>query len=234
MKTAILLSGIGRAIDFTFENLRDNLINCWEDRDVYVYIGKSDKSDRAAELFNTLDNCQVNIMDEEPIDDTGLTFHGSLFVNKPQTSPQTQLQMYRSRLRACDMMNDSGKKYDRVISSRMDVTYTNPANESIEGLDMSKLWIPDWAHWLNGYPDRFAVSNQKFITTYCEMTNHVQEYAPNLPGGIVHTEQLVRHHLDKQVGTKNIKTFFIEFHRVRGNGWVHQEEMPNPPARRYM
>ena len=54
MKTAILISGIGRSIEYTFENLKSNLIDCWEDRDVYVFLGKSDVSEKARGLIQFL------------------------------------------------------------------------------------------------------------------------------------------------------------------------------------
>jgi len=36
------------------------------------------------------------------------------------------------------------------------------------------------------------------------------------------------------LGNKKIKTFFIEFHRVRPDGEIMPEGMPNPHERRYM
>ena len=61
-----------------------------------------------------------------------------------------------------------------VILSREDVIYSEPVNLSIESLDMSKMWLPDWHHWLNGYHDRFVVTNQDYISTYVKMTDHLE------------------------------------------------------------
>jgi hypothetical protein len=232
MKTAICISGIGRSIEHTFENLKENLINCWEDRDVYVFLGKSKVSSQAESLFKTLDRCEVLVKEEEQMDEEGIVLHPSLFGPGHSCTPQSTLKMYKARSLVYDMMNNSGRKYDRVILSREDVFYNEPVINSIESLDMKKLWIPDWHHHLNGYHDRFAVSNQEYIGTYVKMTDYLREYQKIK--GYVHSETTLRQHLDKHIGTKNIKTFFIEFHRIRSNGEVLSEGMPDPVCRRYM
>ena len=53
MKTAICISGIGRSIQHTFDNLRDKLIGSFENPTVFVYVGKSKNSDIAIEMFNS-------------------------------------------------------------------------------------------------------------------------------------------------------------------------------------
>lgn len=232
MKTAICIPGIGRSIEHTFENLKENLINCWEDRDVYVYLGKSEMSSLAESLFKQLDRCEVKVVDEEDLDETDIVLHPSITGPERLCTVQSTLRMFRSKTLVCEFMNSFGKKYDRVIMSREDVVYTEPVNKSIEPLDMSKLWLPDWHHWLNGYHDRFAVSNHEYMTTYSQMSNHMREYHDRY--GFAHAETFTRLHLDKHLGTKNIKTFFIEFHRVRPDGEIMPEGMPNPQERRYM
>lgn len=232
MKTAICIPGIGRSIEHTFENLKTNLIDCWEDRDVYVHLGKSEKSYFAESLFKQLDRCEVKVVDEEDLDETGIVLHPSITGPERLCTVQSTLRMFRSKTLVCEFMNSFGKKYDRVIMSREDVVYNEPVNKSIEPLDMSKLWLPDWHHWLNGYHDRFAVSNQEYMTIYSQMSNYVREYQSI--SGFVHAEINTRLHLDRYIGTKKIKTFFIEFHRVRPNGDIMIEGMPNPQERRYM
>jgi len=54
MKTAICISGIGRSLSHVFDNLKDNLIDCWDDRDVYYVLGKSEYSDRSIKLFEKI------------------------------------------------------------------------------------------------------------------------------------------------------------------------------------
>ena len=169
MKTAICIPGIGRSIEHTFENLKDNLINCWEDRDVYVYLGKTKTSSLAESLFKKLDRCEVTVVEEEDIDETGIVLHPSITGPERLCTVQSTLRMFRSKTLVCEFMNSFGKKYDRVIMSREDVIYNEPVNKSIEPLDMSKLWLPDWHHWLNGYHDRFAVSNQEYMTIYLSL-----------------------------------------------------------------
>ena len=93
MKTAILISGIGRSIEYTFENLKSNLIDCWEDRDVYVFLGKSDVSEKARELFSTLDRCEVLVKEEEKMDEEGIVLHPSLFGPGHFCTPQSTLKM---------------------------------------------------------------------------------------------------------------------------------------------
>jgi hypothetical protein len=70
MNTAICISGIGKSIHHTFENLKTNLIDTFEKPDVFVYIAKNNMSGLAVNLFGKLDKetTQINLVEEVDLD----------------------------------------------------------------------------------------------------------------------------------------------------------------------
>ena len=51
MNTAICISGMGRSIGYTFQNIKSKLIDTFEKPDVFVYIAKNRKSDDAVKTI---------------------------------------------------------------------------------------------------------------------------------------------------------------------------------------
>ena len=225
MKTAICIFGTGRCIDHTFDNLKANVIGAFDERDVYVYIAKGPHSDKTRKLFESLGNTFIKVVEEEPLDLSNYSFlpnwppttsvHGRVSLDKGR---QVYLQMIKSRSVMNDWLDQSGKEYDQVIFSRMDVIYEEPVSKNIDGLDLSKIWIPHFHHWLGGYNDRFAVSNREGMRQYFSVYDGVIKYVDE--GHILHAESTLKHHLEA-VGS-NVGIFKIGFSRIR-NGKPHDD-----------
>jgi hypothetical protein len=45
MNTAICISGMGRSIEYTFQNIKTRLIDTFDKPDVFVYVAKNRESD---------------------------------------------------------------------------------------------------------------------------------------------------------------------------------------------
>jgi hypothetical protein len=240
--TAICISGMGRSIHHTFENIKYNLIDTFDNPDVFVYIAKNNSSNLAVSLFKSLDpsRTQVSLVEETDLDTSKLKFkpgwlEGHRHKDGSCPTPQGTRRMYNARAVLSDMVTEAekvkNKKYDRVINSRDDVHYHQPVGPLVEKLDMTKLWIPHFHHWLGGYCDRFAVSNKSFMDYYLTLERYFDSYCDE--GHIIHSETTHKFHLDRGIGQENIKTFFIELSRVRPDGMIEEEGFPNPPAVRW-
>ena len=240
MNTAICISGTGRSIEHTFDNLKTNLVESFDDCDVFVYLGKGETSDRAADLFSTLENVHINIVVEEDIDLGGICFlpgwlEEHIHKDGSTPTPQSNMKFFNGRVALSDMVTkgekDLGKKFHRVINSRDDVHYLKPVRPLVDELDMEKLWIPHFGHHHGGYCDRFAISNKEIMDKYLTMSHSFKEYCEQ--GMQIHNETVHKYHLDKVIGQSNIKTFLIEFNRVWIDGSIRDEGFPNPVAVRW-
>jgi hypothetical protein len=217
MKTALCFSGTGRSIEYTFDNLRENLIDNLDDFvDVFVYVAETPKAALTEKYFSDFSN-NIAVVKEEYTNPSG---SGYVFENSwpPRSNLEkgrdVYLKMIRSRKYLMDMVDSTDIIYDRVIFSRMDVVYENKIMENIKDLDMNYLWIPSFHHWRGGYNDRFAISNQDIMRTYMSQADCMEEYKNE--GFVFHAERALKHHLERH----NIspKIFNCNFARVRGDG----------------
>jgi len=235
MNTAICFAGNGRAIEHTFENLRKNIIDPFECRDLIVYIVDSPKAAQVKEYFESLGNAYVHVVKEGlrgsvhdgirfasglAIDKYSLDegFKGSLIGRHGQAGPQVFFNMLQSRSYLNSLIDQTKQKYDRVIFSRMDVKYERPIKASIDRLDLSKLWLPNFHHWGDGYNDRFAVSSRENMRHYFSVYDHVDIYAKE--GHRFNAEPTLKYHLDKKGAEVGI--FELYFTRVRNGGLSHE------------
>ena len=216
MKTAICISGIGRSLNYVFDNLKDNLIDCWDDRDVYYVLGKSEYSDKSIKLFEKISNCKLKLYDQKDIDLGNLTMK-YLYSSDTNPTPQTIAKFMDKRVEIGKLLNSSNKKYDRVIVSRDDVLYSKPVSETVSTLDMEKMNIPNWGHHRGGYNDRFSISNLENQKVYLNAWNYFKEVKD------FHVESFYKYYLDKYLSRNKMKTFYIEITRVRPNGNIKDE-----------
>jgi|TARA_R100000995_G_C3478492_1_gene122430 hypothetical protein len=230
MNTAICLAGTGRQIDYTFENLKEYLIEDIENSDTIVYITKTDDYCKVKSLFESLDNTYTHVVQEQPIDISRFTFRP----NWPPSTPnnlelgrQIYLQMIKSRSYLNTLIDrhekDLCKKYDRVIFSRMDVVYEKPVYDLVKDLELRSdlVWIPsfhNWHYYESGYNDRFVVSNREGAWKYFSLYDHAEEYAGH--GHPFRAEATLKYHLG---GRKmDVRHFDIRFARYR-NGQQHDD-----------
>ena len=222
MKTAICISGIGRSLNHVFDNLKDNLIDCWNDRDVYYVLGKSEYTDESIKLFEKISNCKIKLYDQKDIDLGNLTMK-YLYSSDTNPTPQTIAKFMDKRVEIGKLLNSSNKKYDRVIVSRDDVLYSKPVSDTVSTLDMGKMNIPNWGHFLGGYNDRFSISNLENQKIYLNAWNYIKEVED------FHVESFYKYYLNKYLGRSKMKTFYIEITRVRPNGIVKDERFDTQP-----
>jgi len=219
-KNAICFTGTCRALQFTYENIKDNLIDCNPDCDLFFFITKNKHSDKVYEYFSNLDNSiiKVDIEEDEILD--GLRFKPS-WPNPPSTH-QIFMRMLHSRKKCALMIekhaNDNNILYDKIAFSRLDVKYFNMINLSLFSSKDKNLVLPDfhstYGGHINGYNDRFAIGTQENILCYLKAYDSSRPFVSS--GGYLHAETLLKWHLDLNNVTTEQKP--IRFTRVRGDG----------------
>ena len=85
-------------------------------------------------------------------------------------------------------------------------------------LDLNNLYIPDFHNtyggWVNGYNDRFAISNRDNMRTYLNIVESISPFVRQ--GGELHGETFLKWHL--KINQINVKLIPVRFTRVRTNG----------------
>ena len=226
------------------DNLRDKLIGSFENPTVFFYVGKSKNSDIAIEMFNSLDNVHITLVDETNINSDGIRylpgwFEGHIHPDGSSPNADSWTRMASARESVFNMMKYyeiiSGEKVDRVLNSRDDVHYLSQVGPLVENLDMNKIWIPHFHNWdpgggNGGYCDRFVISSTKNMEIYSSFASYLREYSKDM---YVHAETTLKYHLDKFIGEENVKNFHIEISRVNPDGSFVDEGFPNPEAVRW-
>tara|TARA_B100000900_G_scaffold281979_1_gene241267 strand:- start:6906 stop:7634 length:729 start_codon:yes stop_codon:yes gene_type:complete len=219
-KTAICFTGTCRALQFTHENIKNNLIFSNPNCDLFFFITKNKHSDKINEYFKDIDNANIIIDTEDEEDLSGLIFK-PLWPNPPSTH-QIFMRMLRSRKKCAQMLEDYTNKhnieYNVVGFSRLDVKYFNMINLSLFFGDDEALVIPDfhstYGNVIDGYNDRFAIGTQQDLVCYLNAYDSARPFVEN--GGLLHAETLLKWHL--QNNGVNVKSAPIRFTRVRGDG----------------
>ena len=224
MKTAVCFTGTCRSLQHTNLNLSEYLIKSLGDCDVFMVISDNPHAPKAEQCFGVLPNNKtIMVIQEEDHDLSSLVFRPNWPSGK-LSSKQVYLKMIDSRQRlgeaVCKYELENGCVYDRVVFSRLDVKYFSNVGETIDGLDMSKLHVPDFHNTfggaVDGYNDRFAVGNRENMKAYFDsLLPFVQS------GGQVHAETLLKWHLLKN--KVEVNKIPVRFTRVRLAG----EEIDN-------
>lgn len=216
MKTALCFTGTGRSIEYTFSNLKQNLIDNISNCDVIVYLADNPKAVIAKEYFESLDNTEVYINKEEPVDLEPYRFRAG-WPGRKTSSHEIFINMLKSRSYMKTLIDKKNKDYDRVIFSRMDIEFEKPVNKLIADLDISSLWVPNFHDW-GGYNDRFAVSSKENMFEYFSLYDNIIDYCKS--GHILHAETSLFHHLKNK--NIEVKKFKILFRRVASDGSLRE------------
>ena len=114
MNSAICISGLGRSIHHTFENIKAKLIDTFEEPDLFIYIAKNKSSDLAVNLFSSLPSktTQINLVEEVDLDISKLKFkpgwlEGHRHKDGSCPTPQGTRRMYQARAVLSDMVTEA-------------------------------------------------------------------------------------------------------------------------------
>lgn len=184
LKTALCFAGTCRSLQYTYQNIRDKLIDPLGECDIFVYVPENPHAHKAQELI-ALPQVKDAIIEPEPEYDLSNYAFRSGWPSRSDiditVARQVYIKMLKSREKLSSMIESAEKKddftYDRVIFSRLDVFYFNIVKEIIEGVDLKKLYVSDFHNTyggdINGINDRFAVSSSQNMSTYFNVLKYV-------------------------------------------------------------
>ena len=100
--------------------------------------------------------------------------------------------MWRNRDNVMELFKKSKKKYDWVISTRLDVYYDEKLN--FNKLSRDKINIPLLADY-GGYQDKIAIGKKNIILDYLDLYNNMSEYLKVKP---INPEPLLKYHIQQK------------------------------------
>ena len=100
--------------------------------------------------------------------------------------------MWRNRHNVMDLYKKSKKKYDWIISTRLDLYYTEKLNYNL--LDDNKINIPNDADY-GGYQDKIAIGKKDTMMKYLNLYKYMKNYLKKKP---INPEPLLKYHLLQQ------------------------------------
>jgi len=221
MRTAICCAGTGRCIDYTIENLQENLF--YDDSvDVYLYLTKENNTNYVKEKFLNISNINIFINKEDhiPIDNIKFQYNWPPSIQTDYNKGrQIYVQMLRSRYILGQLINLNSVKYDRVLFSRIDVVYEKPIFNILDTLDIDDetIYVPNFHHW-GGINDRFAYSTHSGMVDYFNLYKHMDKLINN--NHIFHAESTLKEYMEDI--NKIVKQCAVRFCRIR-NGELHDK-----------
>ncbi len=225
-KNLIIFTGTGRSIDYTFKNIKENIIESLSESDVIILLSDNPHVSKVQEYFSKLPQVKKIIVEEEAEQDISNVLFRPNWPNK-NSSRQIYMKMINQRKRCNDIIDlyerENNIAYKRVVFSRLDVKYFDQLSPHINNLDNKYLYIPDFHNTfggvIDGYNDRFVIANREDIKIYFNVPDSIGKY--NRLGGQVSAESLLKWHLlTNGIIAKKIP---YRFTRVRNNG----EEIDN-------
>ena len=226
LKNLIIFTGTGRSIDYTFNNIKKNIIESLSESDIIILLSDNPYASKVQKYFSNLPQVKKIIVEKEVEQDISNILFRPNWPSKT-SSRQIYIKMISQRKR-CNNIIDLYEKennvvYERVIFSRLDVKYFSQLSPYIKNLDNKNLYIPDFHNTfggaIDGYNDRFVIANRQDIKTYFNVPDSIERY--NLSGGQISAESLLKWHLvTNGITAKKIP---YRFTRVRSDG----EEIDN-------
>lgn len=221
MKTAILAACTGRSIEYTIENLTKNLFNCFEDRDIFIYLKETTETEKVLEKFKDLESVNFLVQKEDDLDISNYKFQNMW---PPSNAPDYEkgrkiyINMIQSRKVLSDMLINSKNNYERCIFSRLDVVYEKSLSEIVSDLEIKDdtVYIPNF-HNYGGLNDRFSISSKKGMVDYLCLYDSLLKMTEE--GHEIHAETTLLKFLTEEK-KKKIVHIPVRFARIR-NGEVH-------------
>lgn len=196
MKIAILLSGRIIGYEESYKNIMDKLVR---DNDVDFYVGVSNEKVNTdlekgfKELFKP-----VSYKKTTKGELSGINWDKVKTNNYMEPMKKNIMFMWKNRLNLLNQLKNSKKKYDWIISTRVDERY--PRKLNYDKLSRDKLNIPDnsTSDW-EGIQDQIAIGKRPLIEKYLSVYSNLKKYISDV-GKHKHlknfdAEKIMKHHL---------------------------------------
>jgi len=185
MTTAFCFSGELRSIDKTVDLIKNNIIDSFENPDVFIHLWEDDPN--IHKLKYLTDNMNVLDILIEP----RISFDEKTFADKKRE--EVSIQGLLRQLYCLKRCNEQKKKqeernnhvYDMVCRIRPDIYIE--ANTQIDSIqyDLTKLYVPKHDSWF-GYNDRLYFSSSSNMDILSNRIDYLDFYYTH--GGLIHYE----------------------------------------------
>jgi uridine kinase len=206
MNVALIISGYLRSFELNIENIKSNIINRFDNVDVYIHITKNEESDdKYLNYTEDLINSLINKLNPVILHEPNYEINSDKKTNDVKNS---WLKFYK--LNTLKSLNETNQKYDVVIKYRPDLNILS--DDIFKKIDEDVIYIPKDSKIdiskLNKKDDKFlcdifAYGSSKIMDTYFVIYNHldnlIEKYG-NVP------ETLIYHYLNDN----NIKYELID------------------------
>ena len=206
MNVALIISGYLRSFELNIENIKSNIINRFDNVDVYIHITKNEESDdKYLNYTEDLINSLINKLNPVILHEPNYEINSNKKTNDVKNS---WLKFYK--LNTLKSLNETNQKYDVVIKYRPDLNILS--DDIFKKIDEDVIYIPKDSKIdiskLNKKDDKFlcdifAYGSSKIMDTYFGIYNHldnlIKKYG-NVP------ETLIYHYLNDN----NIKYELID------------------------
>ena len=189
LNIAILFSGRLTSYDKHYKNIIDNLVQ-GNNVDFYAGISTEPINDELLDGFVKMYKPKkVKKSDKELLDIDWDNVKANEYMTPIKKNP---MFMWRNRDNVMNIFKKSKKEYDWVISTRLDVYYTEKLD--FKKLDAKKINIPLLADY-GGYQDKIAIGKKDTIMKYLDLYDNMKEYLKKKP---VNPEPLLKYHIQQK------------------------------------
>ena len=189
LNIAILFSGRLTSYDKHYKNIMDHLVQ-GNNVDFYAGISTEPINDELLDGFVKMYKPKkVKKSDKELLDINWDNVKANEYMTPIKKNP---MFMWRNRDNVMNIFKKSKKKYDWIISTRLDVYYTEKLD--FKKLDAKKINIPLLADY-GGYQDKIAIGTKDTIIKYLDLYDNMKEYLKKKP---VNPEPLLKYHIQQK------------------------------------
>jgi len=168
MRIAVLFSGRVYKFGAHYNNIMENVV---QDHDADFYLSHSPEEDNECdlELFKEIYNPVAIINDPIPEFD----FNEYPIIDELYTKRRNVVSMFYNRKRVFKLMKASGKKYDCIVSYRLDLF----SYSKIDYTNLGKsIYIPEGQDHFGGINDQVAYGAYEPMNIYMNLFDSMKQY----------------------------------------------------------
>jgi len=186
MKIAILFSGRIYKFGSHYNNIMENVVQDHE-ADFYLSHSPEIKEEADLELFKEIYNPIA--LSNDPIPE--FDFEQYDIIEEFYTKRRNVVSMFYNRMRVFELMKNSGKIYDCLVSYRLDLFSYNKIDYTI---DSNSIYIPEGCDHYNGINDQVAYGSYESMSIYMNVFSFMKGYLDEKKCKF-HPEQINKCHL---------------------------------------
>tara|TARA_Y100000389_G_scaffold185142_1_gene204254 strand:+ start:1696 stop:2487 length:792 start_codon:yes stop_codon:yes gene_type:complete len=238
-KVALCFFGITRSLGYTIGSIEKYVISQLKEYgfqvEIYLHtysLSKPYVNKRANEKCELLNNDEYKLLKPDffQIDQQELIME-QLDLTKYRTCKDPWKSNYNcvnnfilaqySKLQITNMVQSSGKEYDKIIFLRPDVLYLNVLKkEMVDSSNDKTLCIPNFHRYGKyGFNDRFAICSHENFALYGSVFNELYEISKEQE---LHSETVLGQLLKVKYKLK-LRPIIFRFNRVRCNGKMNKD-----------